>query len=92
MIPDSTVTPRNLITEYGRLTIENIGVTMQNFIGQHKRQADNSFQFFHCLANSVIEAAHLNIMDDDTTVGELLFKLMIKNAIISTIVTANYLR
>ena len=99
MIQDSGGTPRNLITEYGRLTVEDIEANMQNFIGQQTRQAQNSVQLFQCLTNSMTEAAHLKIvvesskyMDDDTPVGELLFKLMMQKAIIDTRATATHLR
>ena len=63
MIPDSTRTPINIVTEYGRLTIENIKASMQNFIGHQSRQSHNSVQLFHCLTNSMAEAAHLKIVE-----------------------------
>ena len=99
MIPDSTRTPRNLITEYGRLVVENIEANIQNFIGKISRQAYNSVQIFHYLTNSMIESAHLkivaesnNYMDDETQVGELLFKSMMQKAVIETIETTTHLR
>ena len=99
MIPDFTGTPRNLIPEYGRLTIENIEANMQNFIVYQISKAQKSVQLFHCLTNSMKEAAYLKIfsesnkyMDDDTPVGELIFKLMIQKAIIYTRATATRLR
>ena len=50
---DSSGTPRNFITEYGRLTVEYIEANMQNFIGQQTFQAQNSVQIFQCLTNSM---------------------------------------
>ena len=62
-------------------------------------QSQNSVQLFHCLANFIIEAAHLNIvvkwrkyMDGVTPVGELLFKLIMNKDIIDTRNTATHLR
>ena len=47
IIANSTRTPRNLITEYGILTVDDIEANIQNFIGKQTRQAQNSFQLFH---------------------------------------------
>ena len=47
MIADSNGTPRNLITEYGRLTVEDIETNIQKFIGQQKLQAQKYIQLFH---------------------------------------------
>ena len=62
IVPDSTGTPRNLIMEYGRLTVEDIEANIQKKIGKQTRQAQNSVQLFHFLTNSMTEAAHLNIV------------------------------
>ena len=64
MIPDFTGTPRNLIPEYGRLTIENIEANMQNFIVYQISKAQKSVQLFHCLTNSIIEAAHMKVVEE----------------------------
>ena len=63
MIPESTGTPRKLITEYGRLTIENIEANMQNFIGQQTLQSQKQVQLFHFLAKYMTEAAHLKVVE-----------------------------
>ena len=62
-----------------------------NFIGNSPRQAHNSVQLFHYLTNSMTEATHLNIftesdnyMDNETPVGEFMFKLMMKTSVINT--------
>ena len=82
-INESRVTPRNIITEYGRLTVEDIDKNEQNFIGQQMRQSQNSVQILNCLTNYMTETLHLNIvsesrkyMYDETPVGEIIFKLM----------------
>ena len=99
MIADSTGTPRKKITEYGRLTVEDIEANIQKFTRQQTRQAQNSVQLFHCLNNSMTEAAQLKIvaesdkyMEGETPVGEILFKFMMKKAVIDTSTTATYLR
>ena len=63
-IPNSSGTPRNLITEYERLTVEYIEKNIQQFIGQQTRQAQNSVQLFHCLTKSMTEAVHLKIVTE----------------------------
>ena len=99
MIADSTGTPRNLVTEYGRLTVEDIETNIQQLIRQQTRQSQNSVQLFHCLTKSMTEAAHLKIvtesdkyMEGETPVGEQLFKLIIQKSVIDTWATATYLR
>ena len=99
MIPESTVTPRHLITEYGRLTIENIEAKIQNFIGKQTRQSQKSVQLFHYLTNSITESVNLKIVvdstkyiDDETPLVELLFKLTIRKSIIDTLATDIRLR
>ena len=90
---------RNIITEYGRLAVEDIKESVQNFIGCQTNQYQNLVQLFHCLANSMTESAQLNTleessyyMDGETSVGELLFKLMVNTAIIDTHATATCLQ
>ena len=99
MIPDSMGTPRNLKAEYGRLTVEDIEANILHFIGYNARQAKNSVQLFHCLTNSMTEAAHLKIvpesdkyMYNETPVVELLLKPMMQKAVIDTRETDNGLR
>ena len=62
MISNSAGTPRNLITEYGRLNMKDIETDIQHFIRQQTRQAHNSVQIFQCLTNSMKESAHLKIV------------------------------
>ena len=99
MVSDSTGTPKKLITEYGRLTVDDIEANIQKIIGQQTCQSQNSVKLFHCLTNSMTEAAHLNIvaesdeyMEGDIPVGELLFILMIQKEVIYTRATATYLK
>ena len=99
MIEDANGIHRNLINECLTLTIEDIDASVQDFIGKETQQAQNSFQIFHCLTNSMTESAHLKIvaessryMDGETPVGEHLFKMMIMKAIIDTRYTANHLQ
>ena len=99
MIPNSTGTPRKLITEYGRITLEEIEANIQYFIVQLTRKSQNSVQLFHCLTNSMTEAAHLKVltesdkcMDGETPVGDLLFKLMMQKSVIDTRETSTYRR
>ena len=99
MIIDSTGTLRKIITEYVRLTVENIEANIQNFVGQQTSQSQNSVQLFHCITKSMTESAHLNIvaeskkyMYDETQFSELIFNLMMQKVIVNTRSTANHLR
>ena len=99
MITGSEGTPRNVITEYVRLAMEKNEANIQNSIGQSCCQAQNSVQLFHCLTNSMTEAAHLKIVlesdkyiHNEKPVGELLFKLMMQKSIIIKMATSTHMR
>ena len=91
MINYANGNPRNIIYEYGRLTIEDIKNHAMTYIGQKTRKAQNYFQMYHCISNSITESAHLNIVAElykytlqGTHVGEILFKLLIQKVVIET--------
>ena len=98
MIEDANETCINLVTGYGIITMEYIGAIVKYFIGQQTHQSQNSVQIFHCLTNSMAEAAYPKIvakpskyMDGDTPVDNLLFKLRMKKAIIDTRATKSHI-
>ena len=98
-IPDDDNVPRNLITEYGRLTMENVDDHVQTFFGNQSRQAQNDIQVFHCLSSSLTQEATDKMVDEtdeytigDTPVGIKYLKHMLDRATVDTRSTASHLR
>jgi len=105
MINDSS-TPaiqRNIITEYGRLTVAEITAAVQGWITEESRRAQNNMQMFTCIMASLTKEGRIKILaeQDKYHVGEgtnrracaaLLFKLLMQKAIIDTRATASLLR
>ena len=88
----------NLISEYGRLTVEKIKVRVQSFISQKSTQSQKSVQMYHCISKLLTKADHLNIvsgyqkyMMKGTPVDKLLLKLFMKKAVIDTKTTVKIL-
>ena len=57
MIPDNYGVSRHLLTEYGRLSHENIRSFAETYNGKGGRQEQNSAQMYTCLSKSLTEAA-----------------------------------
>ena len=98
-IPDSNNVTRNLIREYGRLTLDNIRTFVTTYIGQQNRRAQNDYQLYMCLANSLTESGKLKVLAETdqytingTPSGSLFFKLLMQKAIVDTRATASHLR
>ena len=98
-IPDDGNVSRNLLTEYGRLTINNIKTYGSNYINTQSRQAQNDMQMYHCIKNSLTDAAEKSILSErdkyhnhNQPSGPLLYKLLMQKAIIDTIATESLFR
>jgi len=98
-IPDDGGTNRNLITEYGRLSMDNIDDHVQTFFGGHNRQAQNDIQIYHCISNSLTPDGQDKIVDEteeytigDTPVGIKFLKHILDRATVDTRSTASHLR
>ena len=99
MIEDANNNHRNIIAEYGRLTVKDIKTHGMNYIFQHTSQVQSSIQMYHCIYNYITEASHLNILAEvyeykaqEIPVGKLLFKLMTQKAVIDTRYIESHLR
>ena len=98
-IPDDNGVILNLITNYAQLTKANILICVRTYIGNQNRRAQNSVQLYYCLINSLTEEAQPKIVEEtdeyyeqQTPVGELLFKLLIRKATVDSRSTASHLR
>ena len=59
---DTDVNPRNIISNYGILTVACIKACSMNYIGQKIRQAHNSVQTYYFNSKSITKAVHLKIV------------------------------
>jgi hypothetical protein len=87
MIPDSNGDHRNLLSEYGRLSLENVRSFARTYVGQNGRQEQNSAQMYTCLSKSLTEAAKIKILSqssqyrigaDEVTDGPSFLRLIIQ--------------
>ena len=94
---------RNVITEYGQLSVERIRAYCTTYIHQNTRQAQNNIQMYHCISSSLTKEGRIKILaeqdkyhigegDNRKPCGPLLFKLLMQKAIIDTRATASLLR
>ena len=101
MINDSS-TPavaRNIITEYGLLTVNDITTYVTPWIGNDTRQAQNNFQMYTCIMASLTKDGRTKILAEQSKyhIGQrpcatLLFKLLMQKAVIDTRATSSLLR
>jgi hypothetical protein len=81
-IPDSTTTNRDIIKEYGRLTIADITAHVTTYINGNSRRTQNSAQMLSCIKESLSDAGKL-IM---STSIELVYRLEAKQRMISSLI------
>jgi hypothetical protein len=98
-IPDRNGNRRNMISEYGLLSAQNIQYHAIPYHTRQTRQAQNGVQMGQCLLNSMTEAGKIKIMKesdvyyaDGILSGPLLLKLILKKAIIDLHATSANLR
>ena len=89
----------NLLTEFGRIKLADLKADVANYIDQNTRKAQNSYQMYLCITNSLTEAGRAKILTetDQFTVngipsGPLLFKLLMTRAATDTRATVTYIR
>jgi hypothetical protein len=63
-IPDKNGTARNLVTNYGQVTIENCKTHSLTYIAAQSRQAQNSMMMFQCLTGSLTEEASVMMLSN----------------------------
>ena len=90
---------RNLLTEHGTMTSEQLRAHVLTYAANETRQAQNAYMMYHCIMNSLTEAGHNKVLNqqDEYMVngipnGPLLFKLLMKKALIDTRATLTHIR
>ena len=59
IVNEADVNPRNMVSNYGILTVAGIKACSMNYIGQKIRQAQNSVQTYHFNSKSITKVVHL---------------------------------
>ena len=99
-IPDSDNVNRNIISEHGLITYENIRDWANvNIIGQHTRAAQDSNMMYQCLYNSTTDDVKKKILlktskyqIGTTSIGPAFLKVLIGTAEVETKATVAYIR
>ena len=89
----------NLIADYGALSLQDVLDHAQSYIGQHLRNAQNSFQIYNCLISSLTDAGKARVVLESNKFtinevpdGPLLLKVIIQLAHIDTRATVTVIR
>ena len=82
MINNANVSLRNLIDNYGRLTVADIKNHIMNYIGKQTKKEQQSIHMYHLILKSITESEQLNAVIEShkytmqgTPVGEILLKI-----------------
>ena len=99
MIPDSNGNIRNLIREFGRLTVEEVRTHCSTYIRTRTRLVQHDYQMYECLMNSLTESARAKITSrtdqyeiDGAKCGPLLYRYLLSIAAIDTRATMSFIR
>jgi hypothetical protein len=85
-IPDSSGTERNLATNYGQLTIENVKNHARSYVNTNTRAAQDSIMLYQFLTNSLTEEANTSVLSNSTmyTIDNLLSGACLLKILIGT--------
>ena len=89
---------RNLIQDYGNITMDQIRNHCQGYVLNHTRQAQHQFQLYQCLMASLTDKGRLKIASEtdkysvnNIKCGPLLFKLLMSKAAIDSRATVSHI-
>ena len=89
----------NLLTQYGRLTTDQIRAHCNTYFNQNNRQAQNDQQMYTCIKNSLTPDTEKKILAErdkyhinHVPCGPLLYKLLLQKAIVDNRATSNLMR
>ena len=90
---------RNLVQDYGNITMDQIRNHCQGYVLSHTRQAQHQFQLYQCLMASLTDKGRLKIASEtdkysvnNIKCGPLLFKLLMSKAAIDSRATVSHIR
>ena len=90
---------RDLLTEYGRLSIQQVTAHANTYVAQQTRQAQNSYAMYQCIMSSLTSTARTKIMlkEGEYTVngirsGACLLKVVIRASYLDSNATSLFIR
>jgi hypothetical protein len=90
-VPDASGTERNLATNYGQITLEDVKRHARTYISTDTRAAQDSIMLYQFLTNSLTEDANTSVLSNSATYtiatlpsGACLLKILIGKASIDT--------
>ena len=90
---------RNLIRDFGRITMEEVRNHCTTYINQQTRQAQHQYQMYQCLMNSLTDAGRLKIVTEspkhaigNLKSGPLFYKFLMSKASIDSRATLSHIR
>ena len=90
---------RNLLTEYGRISLEQVTAHANTYVAQQTRQAQNSYAMYLCVVNSLTPEAKAKVMlkENEYTLngirsGACLLKVVIRAAYLDSNATSRFVR
>ena len=97
--PITQVNGIGLLMEYGRVTTQDLTQNVNTYIATQTRKAQNSYQMYLCITNSLTEDGRARILTNtnvftvqDIPSGPLLLKLLVTRAAIDTRATVTHIR
>ena len=99
-IPDSTGVPRNIITEHGLLSYDDIKAwAATSIVGQQTRAAQDNMMLYQCLLNSASEDVKKKLIPkskdhkaDETYIAAMYYKGLISTVEVETKATVAFIR
>lgn len=98
-VNNPAVNRRNLLTEYGRISLDQVTDHANTYVAQQTRQAQNSYAMYLCVVNSLTPEAKAKIMlkEDEYTVngirsGACLLKVVIRASYLDSNATSRFVR
>lgn len=90
---------RNLLTEYGLISIAQVQAHANTYVAGQTRQAQNSYALYNCIMATLDKTAHAKIMlkEDEYTIngvrsGPCLLKVVIRESYLDSNATTKYIR
>jgi len=94
-----TVAQKNLLSQHGTISLQEVRDDALTYVQQHNRKAQNSYQMYVCIMASLSDAGRAKILTegDNYTVngiysGPLLFKVLMIKASTDTRATVTFIR
>ena len=89
----------NLLDEYGVLTLQQIQADAAQYIDDHTRKAQNSYQMYVCIMSSLTDDGRAKLLTraelytrNQVSSGPLLFKVLMMMASVDTVATISHIR